>query len=182
MSRFFLLLLLLAAVSSCAPVLRKDLMETGARDVPFPKLVETPEALKGRLFILGGLIVHTKISTEGSLIEALYMPVDARGYLKNGGPHNRFLALYPKDAGILDPLIYRRDRVVTLAGIFAGTRPGRIDEMEYVYPLFEIREIYLWQEAYHYEPYPHWYPSFWYYPYPYWRGFPLWPQPFMSPW
>jgi outer membrane lipoprotein len=51
-------------------------------------------------------------------------------------------------------------------------REGYIDEIEYIFPLFEIKELYLWEvrkDYYYVEPYP-----YWYYPYPYWRYDPWW--------
>ncbi len=153
---------------SCAPVLRQELMEEASLDVPFAELTRNPDLYRGRLFVLGGIIVGTKLTDRGSLIEAVYVPVNSLGYLRgvelSGG---RFLALYPKEYGLLDPVIYRRGREITVAGVLIGTEEGRIDEMQYSYPLFEIKELYLWEER---EPYyiPPPYP-YWYYPYPpYW--------------
>jgi hypothetical protein len=51
--------------------------------------------------------------------------------------------------------------------------------MEYVYPVFEIRQVYLWDEArdyYYYYP-PYYYPYYNHYPYSYDR----WGRPYPSP-
>ena len=172
-----LLLFISLSLFSCAPVLRKDIMESAIRDVSVPDIRQSPEMYKGKLFVLGGIIVNTRVTVEGSLIEALYVPVDSRGYLKGVGlSHNRFLALFPKERGILDPLIFRRDREITLAGELIGIREGKIDEMEYAYPLFRIIELYLWEEEKeyyvfppYYEPYPYWWDyHYWWWDRPYW--------------
>ncbi|MCK5427505.1 MAG: Slp family lipoprotein, partial [Thermodesulfovibrionia bacterium] len=64
-------------------------------------------------------------------------------------------------------------------GVFRGTRLGKIDEMDYSYPFFEIEELYLWEEMrdyYRRYPYP---PSY----YPYWRYSPWWYDPWgYDPW
>ncbi len=165
---------------SCAPVLHEEYMKAGLIDVPLSDMRENPEFYKRKLFILGGIIVNTKITEKGSLIEALYIPVNSKGYLRESGrSRGRFLAIYPKDSGLLDPVIYRKGKEITVAGEFIETRKGRIDEMEYTYPVFEIKEIYLWAERreYYYYPYypPYYYPYWWYdqwwRPYPYW----FWP-------
>ncbi|MBE0426124.1 MAG: Slp family lipoprotein [Nitrospirae bacterium] len=168
---FFLFIL------SCAPVLRKEVMDVAIRDVSFSDIKQNPAFYRGKIFVLGGIIVNTRATPEDSLIEALYVPVDSRGYLKGVGTlHNRFLAIFPMESGLLDPMVFRPQREITLAGEFIGTREGKIDEMDYVYPLFRIKELYLWEEKkeyyivpYYYEPYPYW----WDYPYwgyrPYWR-------------
>jgi outer membrane lipoprotein len=162
--------LLLAA---CAPVLNRELMQEGVRDLPFKELREAPENFKDKLFILGGLIVNSKLTATGSQIEALYVPVDSSGYLKEGGRvKGRFLAIYPTAKGLLDPAVYRKGREITLAGEFLEARKGKIDDMEYVYPVFEIRQIYLWAEPKYYD-YPY------YYDYPF--LYDPWGRPYSDP-
>ncbi len=183
----FILMVVILVLSSCAPVLNKQLMREGTRNVPFPDLVANPDQYTGKLFILGGIIVDTKFMQKGSQIEALYVPVDSRGYLEEyvkytGG---RFLAFYPKERGLLDPVIYKKGREITLAGTFLTVQKGKIDEMEYVYPVFEIKQLYLWEEQQYYMgpaypypwyPYPYgWYDPWWPYP-PYWYGPPYGPR------
>jgi outer membrane lipoprotein len=169
-------LFICSALFSCAPVIRKDLMDTAIRNPSLTGFKQVPEKYKGRLFVFGGIIINTKVTAEGSLIEALYVPVDSRGYFEDVSTSDgRFLALLPKENGILDPLIFKRDREFTFAGVFMELKEGKIDEMQYAYPFFIIKEIYLWQERKeyimvppYYAPYPYW----WDYPYswgPYWR-------------
>ena len=166
-------------LSSCAPVLSRSLKAEGDRDVSFADLRANPDMYKGTLYILGGVIVQTKFTETGSQLEGVEVPVDRYGYFRDRGrSEGRFLALVSKDRAELDPLVYRRGRRVTLAAAFIGTRSGKIDEMEYVYPVFEIRQIYLWprERMYYYYPY---YPSAyyydpWFYPYPYYYGDPWW--------
>ncbi len=174
MKKIPLLLLTLIMLTSCAPVLRYDLMKKGVFNVPPSAVRGNPEAYRGKLFILGGIIVDTRVTDEGTLIEAIYVPVNSLGYLKNlSAVDGRYLALYD---GFLDPLIFRKDREITLAGEFVENRRGKIDGMEYVYPLFRIKEIYLWEEKRYYyispPPPPWYYPPWWYDPWwydPWWR-------------
>lgn len=181
--RILLLIMGSLILVSCAPVLDQDFMKQGAREFNPSHLTETPEVFKDKLFILGGVIVETKLVEEGSQIEALFVPVDRYGYLKDASRYQgRFIALYPKSRGILDPLIYKKGREITIAGDFVEARNGRIDQMEYTFPVFDIRQIYLWEErdyrwpGYYY-PYP--YP----YAYPYWNPwcYDAWGRPFSCP-
>lgn len=84
----------------------------------------------------------------------------------------------------MDPLIYKKGKTITIAGEFIGAQRGKLDEMDYTYPLLEIKDVYLWAErnASYYWPYPYSYP-FWYYPYSYqWYG-PWWgPYPLNPYW
>jgi outer membrane lipoprotein len=177
MKKLALFAAIFLALVSCTSVIRKDLMDVGTRDFSFPEVMKNPELYRGKLFILGGIIVDTKLSENGSLIEAIYVPVDWTGNLKDMEmPTRRFLALYPKDREILDPMVYKRDRKITVAAVFDGTRMGKIDKMEYTFPFFRIEQIYLWERLPAYYPpypgpYPYWGP--WYYGrgrayYPYW--------------
>ncbi len=177
MKNIILLTLTSVVLFSCAPVLNRDIMKEGMRDVSLSSLKDAPDAYKGRLYILGGVIVETKLTEKGSQIEALFVPVNKYGYLREPGHKDgRFLAVFPQASGLLDPLIYKKGREITLAGAFIEARKGKIDEMEYTYPVFEIKQIYLWEERreYYYAPY-YYYPYYYPYPYiydPWWRPYP----------
>jgi outer membrane lipoprotein len=148
--RFVSILLLVAAtlVSCSGPVLRSDLLSTGLHNPSMMQLSQDPVQYQGRIFILGGAIVSCILTETGSLVEAVQIPVDSNGYLKESDPSTgRFLAFYPKEFGVLDPVVYRGGRRITLAGKLSGTRLGKIDEMEYAYPYFETIQVYLWDEG-----------------------------------
>jgi outer membrane lipoprotein len=170
MKKVFACFLFIIILFSCAPVLREEFMRKADFEVRFSEIMEDPGLFKGRLYILGGIIAGTTATKTGSVIEALYVPVNIRGYLKSYRSSNiRFLAKFP--GRFLDPLIYREGREITLAGEFVSTQKGRIDEMDYTYPLFNIKELYLWAERkeYYYDaPYPPWHFPYWWY-YPGWR-------------
>lgn len=173
-----LILFPLLLIIACTPVIRKDLMDASFRNPSLADMQSDPVLHRGKLFVLGGIIVSTKVTAEGSLIEALYAKVDSRGYIRGVDMSmGRFLALFPKGSGILDPMIFRQLRYITFAGEFTGLKEGRIDEMDYSYPFFMIRELYLWEEPEpflslppYYEPYPWGYPYWWD---PYWNS-PWW--------
>ena len=186
MKKVLIILSVSLILMSCSPVLNRELMQQGAREFSLAHLLETPEVFQGKLFILGGLIVETRFTEKGSQIEALHVPVDSYGYLESSAhSQGRFLALYSKSKGLLDPMVYKKRREVTLAGEFLELRKGKIDEMEYVYPVFEIKEIHLWEERRDYDSpaYPYYYPYYdpyyyrspflydpwgWHYSHPYW--------------
>ena len=157
----------------CAPVLDRQLMDTGQRNVAFTELRRSPEQEKGRLFILGGVIVGAKFVASGLQIEAVDVPVDSLGYFEDGGrSEGRFLAVAAKDDTSLDPVLLRKGARFTMAGEFVDLVQAKIDEMPYAYPVFRIRQLYLWPREVRYAyppPYP---PGFydpwdgpWMYPY-----------------
>lgn len=151
-------------------------MKEGDRNVALDQLRGNPDAYKGRLYILGGVIVESRFVQNGSQLEVLSEPVDSSGYLKDAAyAGGRFLALYPREKGLLDPMVYKKGREVTLAGTFVEARKSKIDDMEYVYPVFEIKDIHLWEERRDYDlNYP-------YYPYNYYSN-PYWYNPYWGPW
>lgn len=182
MKRLVLIFVILTLAGCTYPVLKRDILKEGSRNVSFDVLRTDPERYKGKLFILGGIIAGSKITDEGTILEAMYVPVDSDGYLKGSrSQEGRYLAIFPKSAGYLDPMIYKRGRSISMAGDFVGTRTGKLDESNYVYPVFSIVQIHLWTEE---DYYGYYYPSYGYpyygYPYgPYWYGnfsfgYPYW--------
>ncbi len=158
MRNVLLLLFIISLLSSCAPVLKQEYLNKGDADVTLSEFIQKPAAFKGKLYILGGTIAETKQSPGGSLIEALYVPVDPDGKLKRTkGIDGRFLALFPKAKGVLDPRIYGEGQLITIAGEFTGLQPGKIDEIDYLYPVFEIKDMHLWKNSA---------PGSWFAPYP----------------
>jgi outer membrane lipoprotein len=169
----FILALLLIPLYSCAPpVLKKELV-TQAHVIEPAELRQAPESFIGRLFLFGGMIVNVKNQQEGSQLEGVYVLTDRKGYLREGEYRGRFIA---KSKEFLDPVIYKTGRSVTIAGEFRGFEKGKIGEMEYDYPIFEIKEIYLWPEEKTYQVPPPWWYDPWYYPWdPWWRyRYPYW--------
>jgi len=178
MKKTFTILIGVLLLSACTPVLNRELMQEGARNVPLSQIREHPDIYQGKLFIFGGVIVDTRVTDKGSQVEALAVPVNALGYLRGLEQYEgRFLALYPRTSGMLDPIIYKKGREITLAGTFIENRQGKIDEMEYTFPVFEIRQIYLWEEQRDYYLMPA-YPYYYNYPSPYYGG---WYDPFWRP-
>lgn len=162
---------------SCAPVLDRGLLKEGERDVSFSRLRQEPAAYKGRLYVFGGVIVDDKLTASGSQLEAMHVPVDRYGhFLDRGMSEGRFLAFLPADERLLDPEVFRKGRRITIAGEFMDLRQGKIDEMEYLYPVFRIKQVYLWPRERQY--YPAYYYDPWFYPYPYFYGSPWWSYPY----
>ncbi len=133
-------------VASCGPVIRQDLMDSGTREVPLPEMSAAPVSFEGRLFILGGRIVKIEVTDTGSpAIEAVYFPVNSNGYIiRKNNSNARYLALFSQDGKRLNPKTYEEKRYVTIAGLFTGLKTVKVRGAEYKYPVFEIKDIYLW--------------------------------------
>jgi outer membrane lipoprotein len=172
MKRLLILILLSLTLLSCAHVISKEYTEVAEKSIPFNELLKNPNVYLNKLFIFGGIIAETKMTGTGSEIEVVQTPLDRMGSITDRDvSEGRFIILTTK---YLDPLIYRSGRDITFAGIATGSRKQLLGGVEYVYPVFEAKEIYLWREdnyyLYPYE-YPYWYDPFYYSPlyYPYYR-------------
>lgn len=143
-------------VSCVQPVLRNDFLESGIRNPLLSDFVQSPEEWKNRLFILGGTVVSSRYTEEGSLIEAVFVSVNSLGYPEAPSiVPRRFLAIYPVEKGVLDPLMFKKGRDISFAGTFIENRIGFVDDTSYTYPTFIIEEIYLWErKSYYANPYP----------------------------
>ena len=147
----------------CAHVVSSKLRKEVAEGVSFKKIIEDPDACIGKTVLISGIILGSKNTKKGTLIEILQKPADMQGRPKDVDESDgRFLALYD---GYLDTAIYSRGRNAVVAGEVKGKRILPLDEIEYAYPLISIKEIHLFkpqkEQRFYTYPYPHWY----YYPY-----------------
>jgi outer membrane lipoprotein len=148
-------------------VISGQVKEKARVDVPFSTIKGNVDKYKGEVFILGGIIVETKNTEEGTIIEVVHTDVDSLGYIIDPDRSSgRFMVI---EKGYLDPMIFKKRRQITVAAELIGSRVKKIGEIEYVYPLFELKEIYLWKKerGYYAIPPPYPYPLYWD-KYPYW--------------
>ncbi|UCE80099.1 MAG: Slp family lipoprotein [Nitrospiraceae bacterium] len=160
-------------VISCSYVISKEVRQQAIRNVPFKNILENPSAYENNVFILGGIISETKNSNQGTEIEIVQSPLDRYGYFINRDySEGRFIVSSSK---MLDPLIYKEGRYITVAGRLTGMRTKLLGDLEYSYPLIESIELFLWKEEryywseYYYDPY---YYRPYYIPYPYYWSYP----------
>ena len=177
MKRLLLIVTAVALLWGCAPVISREILQEVNRGITFAELRKAPQAYRGEVVLLGGVIVKTVNKKEGTLLEVYQAEIDRRDKPINldvsGG---RFLALYE---GLLEKEIYREGRRITIAGIVKGAQVMKLGEIDYRYPYLIIKDIHLWkkEQPIRYEPYP-WGPwGPWWYPWhprdpwydPYWR-------------
>ena len=128
--------------ASCAPVISQQTLDRVDADIRFEDLLKDPEAYTGRTLLLGGRIIETENYPQKTLIILLQIPLGFGGRPGfEGDSKGRFILSVP---GFLDPEIYRRGRRITVAGRVAGKEVRRLDEIQYVYPLIQQEELYLW--------------------------------------
>jgi outer membrane lipoprotein len=159
---------------SCAHVISKESLTGATSDVQFASILKNTEAHLNNTFVFGGIISETTLTGDGSEIEVVQTPLDRFGAIIDRDiSEGRFIVKASKK---LDPLIYKEGREITIAGRLTGSRKKMLGDVEYKYPVFESKEIYLWREDRYYAPYlyysdpyyydPFFYPysHYWYYP------------------
>lgn len=167
MKRIAVIMSLAVLAASCAHVISQDIRQTAVQGVPFGEVRDNIGKYRDMVFIWGGFIVKTEATDRKTVVEVVQNPLDSFGRVVDTDvSQGRFLAEYP---GRLDPMIFKNERLVTVAGRLVGSRKQAIDGREYLYPVLEVIEIHLWKEG---KPY--------YYP-PYYRGYPYYSDPFYDP-
>jgi len=146
MKRSILLLVMLSLASGCAHVVSKDLRDAAEKTVPVIELFKNPAAYQGRIFILGGTIVNSSNSPEGTYIEVVEKPLDYRGRPEHTDiSRGRFIVLYE---GYLDPAIFSPGRDVTVAGEVLGSKVRKLGQIDYPYVFMKSRGMYLLEPGY----------------------------------
>lgn len=172
MKRFPPYLLCVLLLASCAHAISEGLRREAVTDVPFGTVRLNIEDYQGRTFIWGGFIVNTVGKDKGAYMEIVQNPLDRYGRVVDTDvSEGRFIGFSEKG---LDPLIYKKGRLVTVAGELTGGMRKERDGTTYLYPVLRLKEIRLWKEEPLYQP-DYWYwdrhPYWWYGPWGYWPSY-----------
>jgi outer membrane lipoprotein len=153
---------LLLLLGGCTHVLSRGALLNVDPAVDYAEVKANPDAYKGKTLLLGGIIIDTRLSQEGTTLEVLRYTLDRWGEPQTADEAGgRFLA---RTGRFLDPELYKTGLFVTLTGVVEGveTRPLQNYEYAYAYPVFRIVEAYLWNRpilAYPYGYYGPFYPT-----------------------
>lgn len=143
--RFASVLLVLALISACAPAISKQYREQADQSLSFPVLAADPDAYKEKKVILGGVIAQTTTRTGETELEIVQKPLDSANMPETTDrSEGRFLVIVDR---FLDPLIYKKDRKITVAGEVVGSEVRKLANLDYRYPVIKSQEIKLWPET-----------------------------------
>ena len=157
-----ILILLLASCSSKVPPVISNAMPEA------PSLAEVraqPVQFRDQQVRWGGVIVSTENLLINSRIKIVAFPLNDRGrpqITKNS--LGRFIAFTDQ---FLEPLVYSRDREITVTGRMVGSELLKVGEYDYEYPLVQIENFHLWPTRVD-NPNPEFWPHYPYYPYYRW--------------
>ncbi len=132
-------------IMGCAHVVPKEIRER-SEEIPAITLIKNPDAYKGKFVILGGIIISSKNTEDGTYIEVLQKNLDYRGRPEiTDISHGRFIIFYD---GYIDTAIYSQGREITVAGEVFGKTIRPLGEIQYPYLLIKSRELYLFEPKY----------------------------------
>ncbi len=138
----------MAVLSGCAPVISSELRKEARKDLTFPMALRDPTAYTGSIVIWGGIIMGIANHPDGTALVVLETPLTYRERPQNSAySRGRFIATTPQ---FLDPAVYRRGRLITVAGEIIGkeTRQLGKSKIQYTYPVVSIKQINLWEPEY----------------------------------
>jgi outer membrane lipoprotein len=165
----FSVTVLLMSTVSCS-VISQQLKDESLPPTPFGELLQNIDEYTGETVILGGYVLEIENITDETIIRVLQAPLsfgdepDSRD--KTEG---RFIVSYK---GFLDPEVYSKNRRITVAGIIIGLQTEEIGSCPYACLKIESREIHIWPE-YEYRDYFLYDDPFYYSPYSYpYRRYP----------
>ena len=155
------------AMVSCS-VISHQVRSEADPQIPFRTLLKDADKYIGHTVILGGYILETKNLESETILKVLQTPLrfgqDPDSKKRSQG---RFMVYHN---GFLDPEVYGKDQVITVAGRVIGTAVEKIGDEQIQFLKIEDREIYLWSD-YRNNPLNYYYP----WPYPYYRTLsPYW--------
>ncbi len=163
------LVLLAVVATGCASNVPEVVRRENPAAVPFAAASADAAASLGKPVRWGGVIVGVENRSEFSILEVLERPLDGSGRpSETAVAGGRFLVRSPN---FLDPMIYAREREVTVIGRLQPAQRGKIGEFGYDYPVVAADTLYLWEPRAPRYADPYWYDPW----YPWWRPYPYWP-------
>lgn len=176
--RSLLIIFALLSLSSCGVVISEAVVKESNLSITPSLARENPEEYINENVIWGGMIISFENKSDGTVIEVFATTLNKS--LEPTGSYSsttiiasnslgRFLI---KSSEYLDPLVFKVNRGITVAGVVEKPESRKIGEMDYVYPVIRPREVKLFVDdnddldAYYYAPYnpyyrPYYYPWGW---------------------
>lgn len=128
--------------SGCTYAISKDMTARADKTITFEQVSSDPETHKGKILIIGGVIVAVRNTAQGAMIEVGRKSLDIWGRPKRtlrteGG----FIIRHD---GYLNAITYSPGRELTAAAEVSGETAKSLESVQ-TYPLFISRELKLWE-------------------------------------
>jgi len=133
----------------------------------FSQVREDANSVQGNLARWGGVIAKVTNNADSTMLEVVHFPLKSTSRPKQGNEtQGRFRVYF---SGLLDPIIYKEGRSITVLGNIVNEEQGKIGEHKYTYPVLKASYVHLWKDIQKVDvrvtQEPFWYrPSYWHYP------------------
>lgn len=132
-----------AGLSGCMQPFSKDVMASVDRDRTFYVVIENPRAYIGSIVLWGGIIEKALQESGGTRLIVSQAPLYSKGYPQTSTTYGEFIA---HTSQLLDPPIFHRGVLVTIAVEIDGVEEKEMGVEEYPRPLVHIIKIRPWGE------------------------------------
>ena len=166
-SAWLILVVTLSACSTHIPPVIKQPLE-GAPTIG--EVRDKAAAYRTQTVRWGGIILDTENKQDSSSLTIVAFPLNDDGEPQvSDQSTGRFIALVDE---FLEPLVFSREREITVIGKLLKTQTLDVGEYAYEYPVIQVEHYYVWpvKEDPVYVNYP-----------PYWWYDPWYPYPFLYP-
>ena len=133
----------------------------------FSQVKDDASIVQGTSARWGGVIAEITNNADNTMLEIVYFSLNSSSRPKQEDKTLGRFKVYYK--GLLDPIIYKQGRSITVLGQISLSEDGVIGEHQYQYPVLNASAIHLWKKIekadLRLRQNPFWYsPSYWYYP------------------
>ncbi len=129
----------LVLISGCAHYISAPARALSDRSITFGQLKEAPDALRGRIVMLGGVVTEVTPLPSGTRLEVEEHRLDSRELPMEIAPSGgHFYAVTPER---LDPDRYSPGALVSMVGEVLGGQVEKRGGQEYRYPVISVKEI-----------------------------------------
>ena len=137
-------LIALFAISSCATAPRLDTTKVDSTVVP-NEVNANANLFLNKTVHWGGQILEIKNLSDRSEVIVLGFPFDNYGTPDiDQKPIGRFILV---KSGFLEPLDYRKGKIISAVGRVSGSSRGKVGETDYTYSLLSAQQIQLWPDT-----------------------------------
>jgi len=134
---------LLLLIYGCASGISRQALKQADPTITFQQVQKDPDAYKGKVILLGGQILSTRVQDGETWIEVLQRPLDWRERPSyTDVSHGRFLIRFPD---FRDPAVYGPGRQIAIVGEVQGKQISPVGGTAYVFPVLIPREAHLWK-------------------------------------
>ncbi|GJL63821.1 MAG: hypothetical protein NPIRA04_24750 [Nitrospirales bacterium] len=147
------------------------------QSLTFGELKADPASFRSKVMRIGGIVLRAKRAKNGTEIEVLQLPLAALSAFEEDRTKSqgRFLAV---QKSFLDPATVEQGSRIIVIGEVIGDVSKPLDEIDYTYPLLEIKHLVLLDEsvASNFQYGAYYGPGYYYAPY--WGGPYYWRSPY----